>query len=343
MGALRIGSLFICLFGLISRLEASDYFFTQSAHFHYDSSVSIFFNFNQYIRKNRFGNAQYLLQELPFKIKATIIKNVQASIAIPLIFGRSFTTGADLPLAIGDLELEARFGHDDSEYNYRQAYYFKYRASISPTTTKIASAQRFSQDVQEASYYPLASQFDEMTLGWHGTKNITPKTQFHLNLNYVYQLSTNESITNLIAFENISNADVETNARGGKLQDIRFSLFGLDTTLQNLFWTTSYNQPWSDKRNDHVNISMAIDTLIDADYYFGSKKVLLSLKPFLEVTFVLPFTSESFHHTRILITPGLLLKFTKHLRYLFGVGFLSSSITRFEFEAASFMSLRLVF
>ena len=337
------GFLSLCLwfFVFLAKAHGTDYFFTQSAYFHEAGRVSFVIDFNQYLKQNSFGVNQYLLQELPLKVKATLVNNVQASITIPLVFGLDYLTAEPLSTELGNLEFELRFAADDEEYKYCQAYYFKYRVGTGPPTQKIEEPSQLSGERASVSYYPLASSLEEMDLGWQATKNIFPKTQFHLNLTYTYQLSDNQTITNLIGFEDIVNDNVETNARGGRLATTRVSLFGIDTSLRNLFWSTSLNDPWSDKKNDYFTLSMAIDTYIGTDYYFGRKKILLGLKPFVEFTWLIPFSDESFYHSRLLLVPGLFLKFTKHIRYLFGVGISLEPAGATEFKNTAFISLRM--
>ena len=320
---------------------ADDYFFTQSAYFGERRWVSFFIDFHQYLKQNKAEVNQYLLQALPLKIKTTLVKNVEASLMIPLVFGRDYLNARELPATLGNIEFELRFAQDDAEYDYRQAYYFKYRVGTGVPTQKPPKSIEDANGNISATYYPLTSSLEEMTLGWHASKNLSSRSQLHFNFNYTYQFTNHQGITNLARFENFISDEVETNARGGKLTSTRFSLFGLDHLLRQLFWTTSLNDPWSDKRNDYLTFSLTVDFYLATDYYFGRKKILLGLKPFFEFTGVLPFSEESFYLPRVVLIPGLFLKFTKHFHYLFGLG-IGSAEQHFSFEQVAFMSLRIV-
>ncbi len=324
--------------GYFSNLWGTDYFFTQSSYFKEPGRFSFFIDYHQYLKKNKFGIDQYLLQEVPLKIKATVFKNVEASVSIPIVFGQDYSTSDPLSPVVGNISIELRFANYDEEYDYQYSYYFNYRISTGVVSRKLEKSD-LDGDVIRASYYPIASSFDEMQLGWHMTKKITPKTEFHFNFNYTYQFTNNENITNLIAFEGFETA-IETNARGGQLSQAGFTFLGLDKTVRKLFWTTSFNDPWGDKQNDYFIISMAIDTYIGTDYYFGKRKLLFGIKPFVEVTWLFPFSNKSFYNSQLLIVPGLYLKFTKYLGYLFGIGLVFDNWQHFDFEQVAFMSLR---
>lgn len=340
MGKFLSATLIVCIFcGVFKWGHSEDYFFTQSTYFDKRKWFSLFIDYNQYLKQNKFSVNQYLLQEISFEIKTTLVKNVEAGIAVPLVFGHNYLNDNELPSTLGNIEFELKFGKDDDEYDYRYAYYFKYRVSTGPPTQKPLLSIEDEQNINH-SYYPLTSSLEEMTLGWHASKNIGRYVKVHLNFNYTYQFTNNQGITNLFRFENVSSDNVETNARGGKLSPTRLTLFGLDSFLRQLFWTTSLNNPWSDKQNDYLNIAMAVDFYLNTDYYLGTKKILLGVKPFLEINWLLPFSGESFYTSKFIFIPGLLLNFTKNFNYLFGLGV--GVQEHFNFEQTAFMSFRII-
>ena len=332
--------LLLCFFfsGFFTKLWGTDYFFTQSSHFKEPGRFSFFIDYYQYLKQNKFGVNQYLLQEVPLKIKATLVKNVEVGVSIPVVFGQNYLTSETLSPVIGNIELELRFANHDEEYDYQYSYYFNYRISTGVVAQKLSPSE-LDGDVIRASYYPVASSLDEMQIGWHMTKKITPKTEFHFNFNYTYQFTNNENITNLIGLEGFES-EIETNARGGKLSQANFTFLGLDKTFRRLFWTTSLNDPWEDKKNDHFVVSMVLDTYLGMDYYFDKRKLLIGLKPFIEFTWLFPFSNESFYNPKLLIVPGVYLKFTRYFGYLFGLGLVFDNWQYFDFEQVVFMSLR---
>ncbi len=76
-----------------------------------------------------------------------------------------------------------------------------------------------------------------------------------------------ESLTNLFSLTGFINENDETqqntsvgNTSDIALEDSSFSFFGIEKIIQKLFWTTNLKDPWVDKKNDHLEISLSIDT-----------------------------------------------------------------------------------
>ena len=340
----KAGSIFLLFLLAKGHLWSTDYFSTQSAYFADEGRVKIIVDFNQYEKRGKFGARQYLLQEIPFTIRVAILRNLEASLKLPVVFGYNFLTEDRLPAVFGNVEIELRFGRDDDEYNYREAFYISYRIGSGPSVEKPAEGTLIGGDALDPSYYPAVSSLYEFSLGWHCTKDIGEKSQFHFNSAYTYQLNEGENLDRLINFEGVTGGAIETNANGENIQRNSFTLFGLDKSLKRLFWTTSLNNPWADKKNDYITLNAAIDTRLSTGFFFGKRQLILALKPFLEMTWLIPFSDESYYVSRFTLVPGMLLELTRYFRYAFGLAFFIDPLNDpRQFTQAVFMSLRLIF
>lgn len=277
------------------------------------------------------------------------VKNVQLGLTIPLVSVYDARLNETRNVAIGDFQVDFEFGHDDLEYDFREAFTFRTRINTGPAIDRnlrfSSTPSDFTIQSSLADYYPLVKKNVDFALGWNFTKEILPNTSFHFNFRYVYELAPDETLTNIFAFNGLDGSSNQTSTvtNLNQFNGSTLSLFGIEKIIGRLFWTTGLDDPWKDKINDHVELSAAIDTTFNLEYYLFDRRFSLALKPFLELFFLKRFSEESLFKSNLSITAGIHFRLFSALRYQIAFSHILWSESRFEYQDAAHMGLTLFF
>jgi hypothetical protein len=347
----------LILLGLVKvwSMTGPGFFDTDSAYFFPTGHLALSLGYDQYLSYSSSGNLQKHYNAVPFNLSYALARNVQVGISIPLIWVAAPKSGKTLGLVGGDGLVELHFGNDETEYDYRESFLFKVRipdASPPVGRDQRLSTAKFSYSGDEfvikdssSDYYPLIKHNGDLTLGWNFSKQILPKTFVHFNARYVYEFSTNESLTNIFAFNGLIDTtnDVSTTSNFDNYQGAKFSLFGIEKIFQKFFYSTSFSDPWADKKNDHLELSLALDTTLDVGFDLFEKHFSLAIRPFSELFFLKRFTEESLYKSNLTWTVGAGIFLPFGLRYQFGFSHVFWSENRYDFEDSARMNLTWVF
>ncbi len=328
------------------------FFDTETALFYPTGHLVLALGLDQYLSYSTSGNLQKRYGQVPFNLSYSLVRNVQVGVTIPLVWATATKTGKSLGLAGGDGLVELHFGNDEPEYDYRESFVFKVR--VPDASPPVGREKRFSSGLdyegddfvlQVSDYYPLVKHNVDLTLGWNFSKQILPKTFMHFNARYVYELNTNETLTNIFAFNGFIDTtnDISSTSNFDNYAGAKFSLFGIEKIFQKFFYSTSFTDPWSDKKNDHLEFSLAFDTTLDLHYELFERPISLSLRPFTELFFLKRFTEDSLYKSNLAWTFGVGFFLPFGLRYQFGYTHVFWSENKFDYEDSARMNLSFVF
>ena len=275
------------------------------------------------------GNLYIIFFRFPIYFDYNIIKNVSVQVGLPptvSIFNiKDNQPIQEAPLYFGgNGYLKFLLAFDDYEYNFKHAisigYYFSSSSQNFNETRKTNSAYN-TRDFTINDFYPLIKNSENLSLGWVFSKKIDKKTLFNFNIKYFYELQSPESLTNLFTLSSFINENDQiqqsTSTDNIALEDSSFSFFGIEKIIQKLFWTTNLEDPWIDKKNDHLEISLSIDTQLFLDYTIASFSIEGSLNPFIDLNWLYRFTDESLYKSHLLVSTGVIYNMTPFLYYLF--------------------------
>jgi hypothetical protein len=252
----------------------------------------------------------------------------------------------------GELDLTFQIGHDDTEYNFRDALVVRFR--INKTVTESVGRNNsinedkynYGTEADDLSYYPIIKNDNPFTLGWNFTKSIAQRSTFNFNFYYNYEyIEGDDFVSNIFGEFGAWARNAETGASQSDptASNTDFSFFGIERIFQKLFWTTDLKDPWVDKRNDHLLINASIDTFFNLDYYIGKQKLTLGFKPFIEASFLYRFSQESMYRSRLVLVPGLWLKIGKYIRFLVGFEKTLWAEEYYSIDDASYLALEFHF
>ena len=290
------------------------------------SKLDLSLGWERYRDPGIYGASQHLYDVAPIGLRYALARNVQMGLFWPMVGVENLTSPTlSLAPAAGDITFELAFGHDELEYDYREAFVFSTRiideSPAVPRSRAQTSVVDYNRDATSRDYYPFVFHNTDFSLGWDFTKRLEGRVRLHASVRYVYELSTNETLTNVFAFnglidQNPSNA--QNTAGLSNFQDAKISFFSLEKIFQKLFWTTSLTDPWSDKANDHIEYGLALDTTWDLHYDFAGTPVEVSVSPFLEISGAQRFTQLSMMKSHLQSTLGAELAWGPRLRTKFG-------------------------
>lgn len=276
------------------------YLNTHSAFFDPPGRVALDLGLTRFEDRGPYGAYSMIYSQVPVVMTTSLARNVQVALTLPVIWVENvLRPERSMPPAVGDLLFDLAFAHDEPEYDYREI--FTFRTRIPDTSPNVAQNRRYNPvvDYEPTStvrdYFPLARHNGEMALGWGLTKEVAGRLQVHLGFRYTYEFGTNETLTNFFAFQGVlvNSNDTSTFSNFDAFQGTTFSLFGIEKVVQRLFGWTDFKNPWADKANDHLELSLSIDTRIDLGYHFGQHPVHVALVPFAELFWVRRFSEES--------------------------------------------------
>ena len=334
----------VLFFFIIStNLWSFDYFFTRSAFFKDEGFLSLSIDYQQFIDRAPEGHIEGWIFHYPLRVDYAITRAVAVSLWIPFYSGvfneerasigdTTQIRSSSTPFAVGNLGFELRLGFEDLEYGFKSSYYFSYTLNTGPR-----------------GFEPFIPITQQATIGAIASKKVLKSTIFNLNVQYVYELRKGDenreaqSFTNFFSFNDFDQGRNEKTANGKDLRSRNLSLFGLEKIFQNFFWNTSLVDPWSEKRNDHLELSFSINRALTMHYDIRNRKMILGLNPFLEMAWVIPFSDESIVAHHFILAPGLYLKFTRKIRFLLSLAFALGEKDKLDYTQAGLMSLRFVF
>lgn len=286
---------------------------------------------------------------IPFGVSHTLIQNVQARLFIPRLIGKNLETGEKIGGAWGQFGMEINFSWDDAEFDSRKGVLFRviFRGGVPFEPGSLLNQEtNYSDERATVDLYPISVNRITYSLGYMYNKKIFKKSFFNFNARYVYVLNKLEeenALKNIFPIQGLVAKTLITNESGAIETNKKFSFFGFENMFKNWFWRQEGEHPWLDKENDHIEISASIDTFINSDYYFGKRKIMMGLKPFLELSLKKRFTLTGIFKTRLIFTPGIWIKISNTFRFLLGLNRILYSEPGFNFDESIFLSLRLAY
>ncbi len=324
---------------------------TRLAHFYPPGHLVLDLGFQNYFSSGEFGDFQGRYYFIPLSLTYAVVKNVQLGVTIPVagIYDAQFNRYQKF--SFGDFQVDFEFGHDDYEYDFREAFTFSTRIGTGVPVNRerrlstTPSFYKFTGQNPPDDLYPFVKNNADFSLGWNFSKELFQGTSVHFNFRYVYELGPDEGLTNIFAFNGLvdSTNDTSTVTNVDQFSGSTVSLFGIEKIIGRLFWTTGLDDPWKDKINDHLEFSTAVDTTFNLEYYLFGRRFSFVLKPFLEIFFSKRFTEESLYKSHLDLTVGIHLKLFSLLRYQIAFTHVLWSESRFEYQDAATMSLTLFF
>ena len=309
---MRYLSFFFFLFQFIF---SSDFIFIRSAKL--DNNIRYIFDFSYHRSIIDNNKPQYSLSAIDFSIRLNATKKFQLGLTIPIIYANSLINDIErLPVTLGDIYFNVFFSSYDKEYKFFHGFNIRYQLDSSVDVEKL----NFSNlDQTAVSYYPFNSSQDEFAIGWYFQKNWN-KANLQINFDYIYEFNNGEKISDLFDF-NSGLSEAERNQNGDSIGVDQFTIFGLIDTAKRFFWRTSLLNPWADKNNDHLDLRFSFDYLFNTPLFIKNKKYNIAFNPFLEILFLIPFSSRSFYPRQMIGIPGLALKIGEYINYQFGISF----------------------
>lgn len=328
------------------------YLNTRSTQFYPRGRVGLSVGLDRFEDRGPYGTWPLVYTALPINLTTALARNVQIGLTLPFTWvDNGARPDRSLAPVAGDMLIDMEFGHDEPEYDYREA--FTLRVRIPDTSPAIDRNRRFStltRDYAESAsvrdYYPLSLHNQELALGWNFSRELGQKTWLHFNARYVYEFGTNESLTNMFALQGVlvSTNDISTlsGTNFEALAGTSFSLFGLEKIWDRFFGWTGRVDPWADKRNDRVELSLAVDTTVDLGYHVAGRKIPFSIQPFAELFLVKRFSEESLAKSHFDLSAGASFHLPAHLRLQLAFTRVLWAEERFEYQDAVRMNLTIL-
>jgi len=348
---------------LIARLSAVDLVYTRSAWPQREGRGNLSVNLGKYLYHNEYGRAEREYLYLPVYMQYGLTSFVQLAAFLPIINARNvieskgnmFSGGEGI--AVGDFHIELKFSDDNKEpeYNYSIVVRYQYKSGVqtglSPQEIQMLTDKSGVDRKITVSYYPFSKGVENLGLGYYLTTDLFKKIDVNFNATYTYEFGIIEdeaegerrmTIKDFFKFENIIEKEKDKEGKETEKFKIK-SFFGLEKMFKRLFWTSSKSDPWSDKRDDHITLSLSLDTFLDTDYYIGKKRVLIGLRPFVEFTGILNWHESSTTRSCLMINPGLWIKFTNPLRYMISFTFVAARSREFPFDTGLIQGIAVQF
>lgn len=326
------------------------YLNTRSTEFYPRGRVGLSVGLERFEDRGPYGTWPLVFSAVPVSIATALARNVQLGLTLPFVWVENLARpDRSLALVAGDMVLDMEFGHDEPEYDYREAFTFRVRIpDTSPPIDRNRRLSTLERDYAEGStvrdYYPLTLHHQEMALGWNFSKQLGEKTWLHFNARYVYEFGTNESLTNMFALQGalVSTNDISTITNAEALAGTTFSLFGIEKIWERFFGWTGRVDPWADKANDRVELSLGVDTTLDLGYHVSGRKIPFAIQPFAELFLSKRFTEESLAKSHLDLSAGAAFHLPAHLRLQFAFTRVLWADARFDYQDALRMNLTIL-
>ena len=343
---------FFCSLALLPAPLAAQpgYLHTRSTEFYPVRRLGLTVGWERHEDRGPYGTWPLVYTLLPITLTTALVRNVQLGLTLPLAWVDNLARPErGVPPAAGDMLLDLEFGHDEHEYEYREA--FTLRVRIPDTSPSIDRNRRYAtlpREYLEASpvrdYYPLVRHSGELCLGWNLSKEFLPRTWVHFNARYTYEFGTNEGLTNMFALQGVlvNSNDVSSVSNLEAFQGTSFSLFGIEKIWDRLFGWTSRTDPWADKRNDHLELSLGVDTRFDLGYHVAGRSIPFAVQPFAELYWAKRFSEESLAKSHIELSAGAALHLPGNLRFQFALSRVRWAENLFEYQDSATMSVTIL-